>query len=1162
MKQIGCLFRSNKYTMRQLKNEPEVAGVAKGVPKSHHRGWLAEKLGGIIVRYRSWGNLATAFGIFLAIGLLVLLPPPAHAQVSGATLTGTVSDSTGAVISGVKVSIENEGTSEVRSISADSAGFYSAPNLLPGKYNVTATAPGFATTIENGVTLTVGTQQLLNIKMKVGQINEKIEVTDLPAAVQLATSTIGGVVGQETVAQLPLNGRDWTQLATLQPGVDSVGSIQANTGGPDRARRGYGVQMTISGSRPTQNNYRIDGISVNDYTNGGPGSVEGSTLGVDAVQEFSVLTSNYSAEYGRTSGGIINALTKPGTNQLHGDVYEFLRNSALDTRNYFDPAQAPEFRRNQFGAALGGPIFKDRTFFFVDYEGLRENQGITATVPVPSLAARQGILCSIPQAGVCSTHQVTGAFNPDPATGIDKSVLPYLGLWGAPNAGIEGNGDVGFYAFTAPHITTENFGTARLDHRFSMNDSLFGSYQYDFATATQPDPANDVLVGNSTGRAYVAIEETHLVNSQLINSARFGLNRSLHTSQGAKAINPLSNNVALGESPGADNPQIDVPPYVSIQPGLNQIERLDFFENSYQGYDDLFWTRGIHSLKLGFAVERVQLNAFDPAPFGEIAFGTLANAASNGFLTNDPIVLSAPLPSVPFIHFNFRSSIFGGYVQDDVRLRPTLTLNLGLRYEMSTVPSEIHGHLSALHSPFDQTFQDTIVGSSVFSNPTYRNFEPRVGFAWDPFGDGKSSVRSGFAIFDVLPLPYLLGQFATNTAPFTENGTANNLPAGAFPTDAFNILATNAANNLGLRIPYIQPNPKRNYVMEWNLNIQRELVPNLTASVAYVGSRGVHMIFRADDINTTLPINGSKPPYLWPAPGTGAQISPAIGRMDTLQWNNDSYFNGLEVQLEKRMSHGLQVQGSYTWSRAIDGGDGSIASDSFVNSIPALFYFLPKYRRAPADFNITHNLTMNYLWNIPSPNSWHGPVAWATKGWQMGGIMQIKTGLPFTPLIGGDPLGLKSSAPFGYPDRLTGSGCSAPVHPGDAAGYINLNCFALPVQTPAIASLCVPFSNTSTPNTCSNLLGSGGRNEIYGPGLIDFDFSLVKDTHITERLNVEFRAEIFNLFNRANFNPPLVNNVLFNQDGSSNAPPNGTAGALDSTSTSSRQVQFALKLIF
>jgi hypothetical protein len=1123
---------------------------------------------GTIVRNRSWESLASAFVTFLGIVLVlfVLQPPHAQAQVSGAILTGTVSDSSGAVIPNVKLSIKNEATGEVRAVKVDSAGLYSAPNLLPGKYDVSASAPGFSTMVQNGVTLTVGGQQLLNIKMQVGQVSEKIVVTDVAPTIQLSDSTVGGVVGEHAVEQLPLNGRDWTSLATLQPGVDSVGSVQANTGGPDRARRGYGVQMTISGTRPTQNNYRIDGISVNDYTNGGPGSVEGSTLGVDAVQEFSVLTSNYSAEYGRTAGGIVNALTKSGSNKFHGDVYEFMRNSAFDAKNYFDQlGPIPLFHRNQYGGALGGPIVKDKTFFFVDYEGLRENSGITTEVNVPSVAARKGILCSKPQLGSgCTPHQITGAANPDPATGIDKSVLPFLGLWGPenPNLPYFNNGDMGTYAFVGGHVTTENFGVGRLDHRFSDSDSFFGSYQYDSATLTQPDPNNDVLVGNTTGRAYVALEETHTVNSQIINAARFGLNRSLHTANGVSAINPLASNLALGESPGADNPQIDISGFVSAQPGLNQIERLDFFENSYQGYDDLFWTKGIHSLKMGFAVERVQLNAFDPAPAGEIQFGTLADPNNNGFLTNNPIDLSAPLPSAPFIHFNFRSSIFGGYFQDDVRLRPTLTLNLGLRYEMSTVPSEAHGHLSALHSPFDQTFQDTIVGHSVFSNPTYHNFEPRVGFAWDPFGDGKTSVRGGFGIFDVLPLPYLLGQFATNTAPFTENGTATNLAAGSFPTGAFNTLASAAQNDLGLRIAYIQPNPKRDYLMQWNVNVQHELLPNLTAMVAYVGSRGVHQIFRADDINSTQPINGSTPPYLWPLQGTATPISPDIGRMDALAWNNDSYFDGLETQIQKRMSHGLEVGGSYTWSRAIDGGDGSIASDSFLNSIPALFYFLPRYRRTAADFNITHNLTINYLWNVPS-GSLDGPLAWIAKGWQLGGIAQIRSGLPFTTLIGGDPLGLTDSAPFAYPNRLTGSGCGAPVNPQNALNYINQNCFALPTMPAAQHALCNPgsFANAATPAPaglvyCQNLLGNGSKNDVYGPGLIDFDFSAVKDTRFGERLNVEFRAEMFNIFNRANFNPPLVNNVVFNQDGSPNGSP------LDSTATTSRQVQFALKLIF
>jgi hypothetical protein len=1106
-------------------------------------------------------NSKRAGVIFTFLALLVMLRSrPASAQVAGATLAGTVSDASGAVIPNAHVSVKNVATGQLRAVTTDAAGFYTAPNLLPDSYEVTTTAAGFSTEVRSGITLTVGAQQLLNITMQVGQSTQTVQVTGEAPAVQLANSTISGVVSQAAVVDLPLNGRDWTTLAALQPGVVSVGSIQASTGGKDRGLRGYGVQMTISGSRPQENNYRIDGVSVNDYSNGGPGSVEGSTLGVDAVQEFSVLTSNYSAEYGRTSGGVVNAITKSGTNSFHGDAYEFLRNSALDARNYFDPATIPQFRRNQFGGSLGGPIRKDHTFFFADYEGLRESQGISTQVFVPSQALRNGILCSIPQPGPggCTTQRVTGAARPDPATGIDQAVLPFLGLWALPNQGVVGNGDTGLFQFNGGHVTSENFATGRVDHRISDKDSLFGSYQFDSATASQPDPANEVLVGNKTGRTYLAIEETHIFNPQLINSARFGLNRSTHTRQGLQAINPLSGNPALGESPRADNPQIDVPGVVTIQSGLNQEEVIDRWQNSFQGYDDVFLTKGIHSLKFGFAVERIQLNAFTYGPSGEYPFGTLL-----AFLTNQPSVLFAPLASAAGTHQGFRSTIFAGYAQDDVRLRSNLTVNLGLRYEMSTVPIEARGKISTLRSSINQSSQDAHIGNGIFQNPTLRNFAPRIGFAWDPLGNGKTAVRGGFGMFDVLPLPFYVSQFEPNVWPFVLNGAINNLQPGEFPTQAYDLLAANVNSGLGVQIPYVDPNPKRNYVMQWNLNVQRELAPNLSATLAYAGTHGIHQSFRADDMNTVLPTLTSAG-YLWPSTiGSGNQISPLIGRMDTEQWINSTFFHGLEAQIEKKMSHGFEVQGSYTWSRAIDQGAGTAASDAFLSSIPSLFVFLPKYRRAAADFNVAQNLTINYIWQIPAPGSFRGPAAWAARGWQLGGILEVRSGLPFTPLIGGDPLGLRNTSPFAYPDRLRGSGCGSLVDSGNVSNYIKLKCFALPVATPAIAAQCTPFQpggpgNPVLTGTCSNLLGNGGRNEIYGPGLVNFDFSLFKDAKIKENLNLEFRAEFFNVFNHSNFESPIDNSTLFGQDGSAT----GGAGAIDATSTSNREIQFALKLIF
>ena len=1140
----------------------------------------------------------TNCALFLLLILAILTGAATlRAQVSGATLSGTVTDPSAAVIPNATISIKNVATGIVRQVTTDASGVYNAPNLLPGTYEVSVTAAGFSTAIRGGVTLTVGAQQLLNFALKVGEATQKVEVTTEAAPIELASSEISGVVTQKTVQELPLNGRDWTTLATLQPGVNSLGSDQAKTGGTDRARRGYGVQLTISGSRPTQNNYRIDGINVNDYANGGPGSVEGATLGVDAVQEFSVITSNYSAEYGRTSGGVINAVTRSGGNDFHGSIYEYLRNNVLDAANFFDNANSlpkPHFERNQFGAGVGGPIVKDKTFFYADYEGLREDQGVTTESFVPSAAVRgigtgpgggpgPSMVCSRPVPGSNCSPQTLAAHlsankepavaNPDPLTGIDKSVLPFLGLWQLPNAGLVGNGDQGIYAFNSVHLTTENFGTIRIDHKFSDRDTLFGTYQNDQAVATQPDPNNDVLVQNATGRQFAVVEENHTFSSQLLNSARFGFNRSVHTGGGLNAINPLANTVALGESAGADNPQIDVPTYTSIQPGLNQVEIVDFFQNSFQGYDDVFLTKGIHSLKFGFAIENIQTTAFNPAPVGEFPFLSLYDSNMGGFLTNNPNSLLAPVPTAPFVHFQFHTTVIGGYAQDDIHVRPTLTLNLGLRYEVSTVPNEINGKLSAVPSPFGESLATAEIGHTIFSNPTLHNFEPRIGFVWDPFGNGKTSIRGGFGMFDVLPLAYELGQFATNAAPFTENtavttstmtgpnvcGPSPNacaLAQGDFPTLAFDKLAQSAAKGLSLRIPFVEPHPKRNYVMQWNLAIQRELTPSLAATIAYVGSRGVHQEFRADDINTTQPVLTSAG-FLFPGSigvSNGATvISPLIGQMDTLQWGNDSFFDGMEVQINKKLSHGFEIGSSYTWSRAIDGGDGAIASDSFLNSIPSLFYFLPGYRRGPADFNVTQNLTVNFLWNLPSPV--HGIGGRFVNGWQAGGILTARTGLPFTPLIAGDPLALGDSSPFAYPDKLGGPGCSSLVNPSNVNNYIKLQCFGLPQSTPAIAAQCTPFAGA--PGTCSNLLGTGGRNEIYGPGEVNLDFSLIKQTKITDRLNLEFRAEVFNILNHADFNPPIDNSTLF-----SNGSAAGNAGVLDSTSVDPRQIQFALKVSF
>src|SRR5437870_1240007 len=433
----------------------------------------------------------------------------AHAQVTGATLSGTLTDTSGAVIPGVMVSIKNRATGVVRNVSTDEAGFYSAPNLLAGNYDVTGSAPGFSTVVQSNILLTVGAQQQINISMKVGESAQLVEVREAAPLAQLTSSVISGEVESTTIRELPLNGRDWASLATLTPGVNAIETQMPFTAGAVRGNRGFGAQLTISGGRPTQNNYRIDGNSINDYGNGGPGSVIGVSLGVDAIQEFSVLTGNYSAEYGRTSGGVVNAISKSGTNAFHGDVYEFLRNDKLDANDFFSNASnqpKPAYKRNQFGAAAGGPIRKDRTFIFGDYEGIRQSQGIISSgTTVPSDAARAGNL-------------VNGRVDVDPL------VAKYLALY--PHANGPVTGDKGVFAFAGVRVVRQNYFTSRVAHKVSDKDSLFGTYMYDDTPYNQPDGFNNVNILSQTTRHIAAFELSHIFSPSLVNSARLGFNRN------------------------------------------------------------------------------------------------------------------------------------------------------------------------------------------------------------------------------------------------------------------------------------------------------------------------------------------------------------------------------------------------------------------------------------------------------------------------------------------------------------------------------------------------------------------------------------------------------------------------------------------------------------
>jgi len=1086
----------------------------------------------------------------------ILFPAVLRGQVAGGTLSGTITDPSGRALPQAQIVIKNVDTGVDRTVTTNTDGFYTAVNLLPGTYQITISAAGFNTETKSGITMNVGAQQTFDLILQVGTVTHTVRVTTEAPAIQVTSSDISATVNATTVRELPLNGRSWTDLAALQPGVETIQTQPTFTTGADRGNRGFGQQLTISGARPQQNNYRLDGVSLNDYANGAPGSVLGGNLGVDAIQEFSVLTSNYSAEYGKTSGGVVNAITRSGTNGFHGSAYEFLRNSALDARNFFeDPTvrKAP-FKRNQFGGAVGGPIIKNHTFFFADFEGIRQSKGIAEVATVPSNAARAGtVSCSSSDvtnnvAGCTSTsnlHTVT----------VDPAAQQYLALYPVQNGSIAGSNDLATFTFAGQQIVNENFVTTRIDHKFTDKDSIFGTYLYDRTPYSSPDGMNNVLLGSTSARQIVAVEETHSFTPSFVNAVRFGFNHeNVANNQSIKAINPVATDGSLGSFAGRNAAQVQIAGASLLPGGVGGLPTYLYHWNSFQVYDDAFVNRGTHTIKFGVAVERMLLQATALTdPSGIWQFSSVEN-----FLTNNPSRFQGGIVST-LSPRDIRQTMFGAYVQDDWRWRSNLTLNLGLRYEMATIPTEIHGKLANLRNLTDAAPH---LGDPFFTgNPTTKNFEPRIGFAWDPFRNGRFAIRGGAGLFDVLPLPYQFILLVTQAAPFFEYTSLKNNLAGSF----FNGPAVQPpfpANKL--RQTYTDPSPKRNYVTQWNLNVQYQLTPSLAAMAAYVGSRGIHQPFRVDDADMALP-NLTSAGYVWDP--NASRLNDNYGSIRGMFYQGRSYFNALELQLAKRMSHGFQVQGTFTWGKSIDTSSATVAGDAFGNSISSLDWFDMRLTRGLSDFNVGRTIVINGTWDIPAPKSFSGPARWIADGWELGTILTVSDGVPFTPTwgTGDDPAFTLSNDDWAFPNRLGGAGCKTLTNPGNPNNYIKTQCFAVPTAPSAAfwnANNC-QGGDGITDLTCPNLRGNAGRNILIGPGITNLDFSIFKNNRIrriSENFNVQFRAEIFNILNHANFAPPVTpdNSDIFRSDGTAT----GVAGLLTRTTIPERQIQFAIKFIF
>jgi len=1109
--------------------------------------------------------------ILLSICLSLFGVVPVDAQVSGGSITGTVTDSTGAVVPGATVTIVNRGTGIAVTLTTTSSGLFNKPNLDPGTYDVTFEAKGFAT-MKTDALVDVGHDTVLDLQLKVSSGTEVVNVTSTTPVVDLGSAQLNQTVDGKTLRELPLNGRDWTSLSILEPNVHTVDNqLSISAGDNSRSNRGVGTQISIGGTRPAQNNYRLDGITTNDYSGAGPGGALGGTLGVDAIQEFTVVTSNATSDYGRTSGGVVSAVTREGTNAFHGSGYEFIRNSALDAKNYYSTTTAP-FKRNQFGGTIGGPIRKDKAFFFFNYEGLRQSRTTATIDTVPSPNALMGwLVCT--QGTTINSKCLTAPGGTVVAAGgtgvqqstIDPNVAPYLAIFPTPNGPI--TGDTAQWSFNSPAIATEDLYTGRADYTFSTKDAAHVTALNDASTDTQPDGFDFVVTGLDITRRVYSIQETHLFSPNIANNIHGGYAYTFSIAPASSTgINPLASNKNLGFVPGANIGEIQIGGLSTFFGGENAEGVYSWHYHSYQGGDDLYITKGAHAVQAGVSYERIQSNDLGNVTNGYYVFGSYAN-----FIGNAPTSFTSNIPgkSIPIY---LRQNVYGAYLMDTYHASKNLTLTAGFRYEPISAVKEKYGHLGLMVNTTDPA--PTVV-NALYQNPSLFNFSPRLGVVWDPFGKGKTSVRAAYGLYDTLPLTYMFTLDTVTVAPFGSTANLTTAPVGSFGAYSTNATNPKEAYNLAIASPtnkvaYVQQKFSRPYLEQYIMNIQQQVWRNFSLEVGYTGSHGIRQPLKSNDGNIVEPLPGSTFQNMtWPAlvptttsKGTtyatsGVKLNPAVGAMDTEVFNSSTSYNALNVAL-RGSGHNYRLGISYTFAKSLDESSSSNGGTNFTNSLIAPFPNFVGRFKGLSDFNVAQNIVINGLYTVGGLKTDNHFVNAATSGYQLGGIVRVATGLPYTPLISGDPLGLSSANTFSLPNRVKGTGCNGnPTdmsHKNDA-NFLNRSCFAYPMPIPGPNGTYFPQ------------LGNEGRNSIIGPGITTLDISAVKSTSVPrfgELARVEFRAEAFNVLNHPNFQVPArANSVIYS--GSKVPSVAGTQTLLQqltATSTTERQIQFGLKLIF